>query len=109
MCEKFDLDRFQAEQKEWCKRNFGEQPYHRQVFGVGEEFGELCHAFLKMEQNIRGSHETHVLEARDAIGDLMVYLAGVCNDQGWNLTEIIAETWAKVAKRDWVENPKEGT
>src|SRR3954453_7750691 len=66
------------ERNVWVAYNF---PNH--VSGVGsvlgciEEVGELAHAHLKQDQNIRGDEAKHVADAKDAVGDLMVYLMGI--------------------------------
>jgi NTP pyrophosphatase (non-canonical NTP hydrolase) len=45
--------------------------------GIIEECGELAHAHLKMHQSIRGTPDQHEAGAKDAIGDLTVYLWSV--------------------------------
>jgi len=61
---------------------------------------------LKREQGIRG-HE-HDAEARDAIGDIIIYLLHFCSFNGWSMAEIINETWEQVRKRDWIKYPGDG-
>lgn len=177
------LAQLQEARREWVLRNFpdsiGDGGRHNSL-GIAEEFGELCHAILKAEQKIRGTAEEHEAKAKDAIGDLIVFLAGWCDDhgvdlavaitrhpvtssrivnhlflpltlgryigrlmaiqetkmegasileynksripariihwldqyceqQGWSLTEIVADTWTEVSKRDWTKNHVDGT
>jgi hypothetical protein len=47
-----------------------------------EEAGELAHCHLKERQNIRGTPEQHQAGAKDALGDLSVYLLGVLRYTG---------------------------
>lgn len=100
------LREIQIAQNEWATRNFGEQEAITQFLGVVEEVGELAHSILKQQQCIRGSHEEHEAKARDAVGDIAIFLLGYCNRRGWDLQAIIDETWAEVSKRDWT-NKKE--
>lgn len=86
----------------WATMNFGiDRPKHHPVLGVAEEVGELCHAILKGEQGIRGSQEKHEADAKDAIGDIIIYCADVCNVHGWNLQKIVEETLQIVLERNW--------
>ena len=101
------LERLQHELKPWVERNYGSRPAYWPLLGVGEEVGELMHAHLKQEQGIRKG-EDHIANAKDAVGDIMVYLADYCNARGWDMQEILDETWAKVRERDWVKDPVRG-
>lgn len=67
------------ERNEWVARNFPDEQGRpeQSVFGVVEELGELAHAHLKEQQGIRGTAEEHQAAAKDAIGDLTVYLLGI--------------------------------
>ena len=103
---KHRLNIIQMELKEWDKKNFGEQPSYRSLLGAFEEIGELAHAHLKEEQGIRESNYEE--DAKDAIGDTIIYLANYCNARGFNLQGIIEETWNQVKERDWVRYPKTG-
>jgi NTP pyrophosphatase (non-canonical NTP hydrolase) len=66
-----------AERKEWVDKNFPPDVYSHSVLGVIEEVGELTHHYLKDLQSIRGDHDEHVAEMKDAIGDITVYLLGI--------------------------------
>ncbi len=92
----------------WQDYNFGPQPPHRMVLGAAEEVGELCHAQLKMEQAIRGTPEEHNAAAKDAVGDAIIYLANYCTVKGFNLQQIMEDTWREISKRDWKKFPKNG-
>src|SRR4051812_10546945 len=68
---------------EWVAHNFPDTPSPEgSILGIIEECGELAHAALKAEQNIRGSKEKHIEDAKDAIGDLSVYLLGIMDYTG---------------------------
>lgn len=77
------LTRLQKERGPWAAKNFPDSVQNRQYhqrLGVLEEIGELAQAQLKEEQGIRGTAEEHQANAKDAIGDLTVFLAGVCDE-----------------------------
>lgn len=103
------MDLIQAEHLKWTEKNFPDQVADDCFKGVVEEVGELAHADLKKKQGIRGDAEGHDAEARDAVGDIMIYLMGYCSKRGWAMSEILEETWGKVvSKRDWVKYPGNG-
>jgi hypothetical protein len=73
------LDPLVQQRQEWRTRNFPMSDDRKEchsVLGVIEEVGELAHHHLKEAQGIRGTAEEHQAGARDAIGDIMVYLFG---------------------------------
>lgn len=115
--ETLNFDELQHLVGEWAKRNFGEQkpcPHcgtdfsYRQVLGVCEESGELAHAELKMQQAIRGTKAEHEAAAKDAVGDILIFMADLCARRGWSLQQIAEETLAEVLKRDWKKDPAGG-
>ena len=97
----------QARQKAWSAHNFGSQPTHQMIYGMMEELGEMVHAKLKEEQGIR-TNENHRANFKDAIGDQIIYMMGLCNNEGLDLQSIIEETCAEVFARDWVKFPTNG-
>lgn len=105
-----NLRKIQWEHDEWARRNFGEQ--HRlenSVLGMGEEFGELCHAIVKLNQGIRGVGEDTVMDLiADAHCDLIIFSLGVASMVNYDLATELDQTWAKVKSRDWVEDPERG-
>lgn len=103
-----NLRLIQLEQREWATKNFGDKPSWHPLLGAVEELGELAHAFLKREQGIRGTTESHTEDIRDAIGDITIYLLDFCNREGLDLQSIIQDTWAEVKQRDWKANPLNG-
>jgi len=101
-----DLDHIQTEHRVWTDHNFPNAPSDDSLIGAFEEMGELAHAHLKRKQGIRGNN--HEAEARDAIGDIIIYLLHYCTSNGWKMSDIIQETWDEVSKRDWIKNPENG-
>lgn len=84
-----DWDVLVEQRNEWVAANFepGEafpktDVQMDTVLGCVEELGELAHAHLKKSQSIRGTAEEHDANAKDAIGDLSVYLMGVMRHVG---------------------------
>lgn len=104
-----NLKQIQAEQKEWSDRNFSNKKPYQPILGAAEEVGELAHAFLKMEQGIRGTRQEHEAAMKDAIGDTCVFLMELCNQMGWQFDEIIEGTWSHVKKRDWKKDSMQDT
>lgn len=76
---RFTLRQLQKENAEWANANFDTSVLYHPLLGALEEYGELCHAILKKEQGIRGSGEQHMQDAKDAVGDIVIYLADLCN------------------------------
>jgi|LGVF01.2.fsa_nt_gb NTP pyrophosphatase (non-canonical NTP hydrolase) len=104
-----DIDTIQTLHKRWTEKNFPDQVADDCFKGVVEEVGELAHADLKKKQGIRGTSAEFDAEARDAVGDIMIYLMGYCTQRGWLLSEVLQDTWEKVvSKRDWVKYPGNG-
>ena len=101
------LTRLQGEMQVWLHNNFPATDSIQQFLGVVEEVGELAHSILKLDQGIRG--DSHVAEAKDAVGDIAIFLLNFCNKQGWNFEEILNETWSEVRGRDWIAFPEAGT
>jgi NTP pyrophosphatase (non-canonical NTP hydrolase) len=74
----------------WEARNFAPvNPLHR-ALGVAEEAGELCHAVLKRDQGIRGTHEGHTAKIRDAIGDIAIFCMQICSAEGLRAEDVFA-------------------
>jgi NTP pyrophosphatase (non-canonical NTP hydrolase) len=103
-----NLRQAQSEQDAWSKRNFDNRKPYMAVLGAAEEVGELAHAYLKMEQGIRGDREKHVANMKDAVGDCVIFLMDLCNQMGWDFEEIVETTWDQVKQRDWKKNSQEG-
>jgi NTP pyrophosphatase (non-canonical NTP hydrolase) len=74
---KLTFIRLVSEVRPWADYNFGEIPSEQPVLGIIEELGELSHAHLKSLQNLR-RHEDHFAAKKDAVGDIVIYLADYC-------------------------------
>lgn len=96
-----NLRQLQTELAPWVARNFGAVPWQMPLMGVSEEVGELNHALLKQWQGVRGTAAEHEAAAKDAVGDIVVFLANLCIQRGWDFGAIVEETWAKVSRRDY--------
>ena len=104
----FTLRTLQAQQRPWVRHNFpGREPYYP-LLGAVEELGELAHSHLKMLQKIRGTKAEHLDKAKDAVGDTITYLTDYCSAMGFDIQEIVEETWAQVKKRDWQKDRMKG-
>lgn len=101
------LNRLQLDVADWSRKNFGTQQPYRPLLGVIEEIGELAHAQLKKEQGIR-MNEDHDAKARDAVGDIMIYLMNYCSERGFFIGECLDDAWREVSQRDWKKNPIQG-
>jgi NTP pyrophosphatase (non-canonical NTP hydrolase) len=101
------LRKLQSDVKEWSTKNFPDAKPHQPLLGAAEEIGELCHAHLKMEQNIR-TNQNHKEDAEDAIADCIIYLADYCWRNGYDLQTAINKVWPKVQQRDWIKNQING-
>lgn len=102
-----DLVKLQSELIPWVQHNFGARPSWMPLLGAVEELGELAHAHLKEAQGIRTS-EDHDAKAKDAVGDVIVFLADYCNSRGWDLEQIVIDAWEVAKKRDWKKDPVNG-
>lgn len=98
------LKTLQSELEPWQARNFPGRPSWQPLLGMMEELGELSHSFLKRAQGIRTT-EDHDAGIKDAVADVVVYLADFCNAEGIDLEKEIIDTWAQVRQRDWASDP----
>lgn len=104
----FTLRQLQEEHREWSQKNFGDQPAYRALLGAVEEIGELAHAHLKEEQEIRGSKKFHEDCAKDSVADTIIFLTDYCSRRGWDFEKVVLDTWTKVSRRDWKADPQAG-
>jgi NTP pyrophosphatase (non-canonical NTP hydrolase) len=103
------LRKLQSVSGRWAARNFGDKrPTYHPLLGISEEVGELCHAHLKKEQGIRGTTDELNAQAKDAVGDIVIFLADYCNLNGFDLQDSVDSAWSEVSKRDWTVNRDSG-
>jgi NTP pyrophosphatase (non-canonical NTP hydrolase) len=124
-----NLDELQKECAEWAARMFPNRSADGRLHGMTEELGELAieqleqlvpflhitrqlgliaHHHAKEKAGIRGSSDFHIAKAKDAIGDITLFMLDYCTLRGWSLETIIKETWEEVKQRDWIEDPYMG-
>ena len=101
------LRKLQQEQKEWSNYNFSNRTNYQPLLGIVEEVGELAHAHLKFEQNVR-INEDHLAKKKDAIGDIVIFLSDYCTMNNIDFQEAVELTWNDVKTRDWIKYPKNG-
>jgi len=101
------IQKIQTEAEEWRAYNFPSHTSWQMLLGIVEEVGELSHSHLKESQNIR-NNENHVEQAKDSVGDILIYLLGYCSLRGFDVEDILQETWNEVKKRDWIKFPNNG-
>ena len=101
------LRELQQESDKWRLKNFGKTSPTEMLLGISEELGELAHAQLKEIQNIR-LNEDHLNDAKDAVGDIVIFLCGYCSSRNWSIEEVTKESWKRVSKRDWIKFPING-
>lgn len=94
----------------WQVRNFGEMSKYQMLAGIMEELGELSHALLKNDQQIRGfEDEAFFLEkAGDSLADMRVYMEQLCTILKLDAPTLFEETANQVMKRDWVKDSAKG-
>lgn len=106
------LSILQQRRNAWVAHNFperGEGNFNGLVVGLmgaTEELGELAHHILKRDQGIR--KEDHDAQIKDAVGDIIIYLMGIATHEGFDIGEVLVETWEQVEKRDWIKFPGNG-
>ena len=106
----YDLtfSRLQEQQRPWVAHNFPKREPYFPLLGAMEELGELAHAHLKMLQGIRGTREEHLMNAQDAVADIVIFLSDYCSAMGFDFQSIMENTWEKVRKRDFIARPLDG-
>ena len=87
----------------WSKENFGQHHStgYRNLLGVSEEVGELCHAHLKGEQGIRYTPEEILALKKDAVGDIVIFLCNYCDSQGFTLHNCVVAAWNEIKDRSY--------
>jgi NTP pyrophosphatase (non-canonical NTP hydrolase) len=124
----FNFATLQDEVGRWSDQMFPDDHAYHKLLGVIEEAGELAqtegdehlsgliiilgrlaHAQLKTENKIRVSQD-HDRTAKDAIGEILIFLAGYCHKRGFQMQECAEETWnqivAKRTRQDFIDAGK---
>ncbi len=101
------LRELQTQHRKWMWENFGNVESYRPLLGVMEEVGELAHAHLKQVDGIRTEIDPTAAK-RDAVGDIVIFLAGYCSQEGIDLESAVAETWERVKQRNYRATEERG-
>lgn len=94
------VESLQRQVLRWQSQNFPECQEWELALGVCEESGELAQCILKLHRGIRGD-EFNEDRLKDAVGDILVYLMGICGARNWSLAEVLETTAERVLSRDW--------
>lgn len=100
---------YSGNMKHWQEDNKNKQERLDIILKAYEAGSRIAHHTLKLEQGIRGSKEEHESAAKDAVGDLIIFLTDYANRKNIDLQTTIEEVWGKVKQRDWTKNKKDGT
>jgi NTP pyrophosphatase (non-canonical NTP hydrolase) len=103
-----DLREIQVASGKWRDRNFPDHTGEQAFMGMVEELGEIAHHRLKREQGIRGDRVDHEAEIRDGCADLIIFMMGLANNEGFDILDAVNEAWATVSQRDWIKFPGNG-
>jgi hypothetical protein len=93
-----DIHGFQGELLRVKIRHFDDAAIHSapsRALNVAEEAGELA----REERLVLDGRPLREDLARDAVGDTFIALCGYCIARGWELDEIVYETWATLRAR----------
>jgi NTP pyrophosphatase (non-canonical NTP hydrolase) len=95
---------FQTTIRDWHIKNFGKpQEGYKNLLGLSEELGELCHAHLKGEQGIKYTEAEVIALKIDAIGDIFIFLCGYCNSQWLYIENCIKNSWETIRDRSYIK------
>lgn len=102
------LSKLQVQLHDWRLLNFPNTTADIQLMGMMEELGELAHCNIKAREGIRGTLVEHEAREQDAIGDILIFLAGYCSFHHWDMMAIYRTTAEIVMERDWIKYPERG-
>jgi NTP pyrophosphatase (non-canonical NTP hydrolase) len=91
-----DLRVIQSLQLEWMNKNFPNSTDQDQLDKIYEEVGELARYYLRGK--IYG-HSYNKKAIQDAIGDIIISVAGFCNRSNLDATECTAIAWEEIKNR----------
>lgn len=100
------IDEIQSAHAAWQAAKFPGFESWECLLGAQEELGELARAHLKAHEITRyGANRAGLDEealaraARDAVGDVVLFLMGYCNARGWRFSDCVREAWREVEGR----------
>ncbi len=91
-------------QKLWEERRPPNMAGHG-AWGIITLIRLLAHHQLKGEQGIRGGTEFHAACSQSAVSSTLWAMDRVCQTLQLSFEKILADVWAVVGQRDWVQNP----
>lgn len=92
-----NLTDLQVEVAEWHRKHFPEATATHIVLKLVEEVGELARAH---NARILGLRSAQFGKEEDAVGDILIVLAAMCDRWGIELADIAGTVWAEVKARD---------
>lgn len=108
---KLDFHDLQSKRQAWAAASGVGSNIEDLVDLLQEEMGEMANARVKLREGIRrgATDREALLEAeRDAVGDLVIVLAGYCTARNFSLQECVEKAWEEVRQRDWIKFPYDG-
>lgn len=93
------LEEIQQQVAAWSRSTFPDDTSDTKLKVLVGEVGELCEADAKEDQGILSPTDGHAL-VTDAVGDIVIALAGYCELWGLDLDACVSQAWAKVSQRD---------
>jgi NTP pyrophosphatase (non-canonical NTP hydrolase) len=94
------LDGLQKDINAWQRNNFPHCQEWELALGVSEEAGEIADCVLKSHRKIR-SDEFPEERLKDAVGDIVLYLFGICDHHDWLLSQVVSRAAREVLARKW--------
>jgi NTP pyrophosphatase (non-canonical NTP hydrolase) len=95
-----ELHDLQGRIAQWQSQYFPAAEEWELVLGVCEEAGELAQCVLKMKRGIH-PERYNAERVKDSIGDVIVFLIGICIQRGWNIAEVLSDTVKEVLERQF--------
>lgn len=93
-----DLHELQKRVEEWEGSNYPGTQEWELALGVCEEAGELAQCVLKMYREERPD-EASPAALRREIGDVVIFLMGLCSSRGWRIDDVVFERAEEVLTR----------
>lgn len=106
---KMNLHKLQWEHGHWLSENFPNATLSMQFDKLVEEVGELAAAKFERESGTKDQDAEHLKERiADAVADIVITLAGLCNVEEIDFAECVSVAWDVVKKRNWKDFPATG-
>ena len=104
------LCNLQDEVMAWVDYNFpgSTQGDTMPLLGVMKKVGQLSDSHIRTNEPHKHDPEKARELKKASIGDIVIYLADYCNQQGLDLDQCVEARWVEVRARDWKAFPKNG-